>query len=107
MSTVTSTFYNTYLSNLELSDTNPFLKILAAKNLQIRYLGFVKVDVDLGGCVLRDVGLLASKVNDEETTDGILGFNILKQVHNLIKDGTFKFENESEKDSWKITTTAL
>uniref|UniRef100_A0A8W8NZ57 Uncharacterized protein n=1 Tax=Magallana gigas TaxID=29159 RepID=A0A8W8NZ57_MAGGI len=45
-----------------------------------------EVDVDLGGCVLHDVGFLVSKVNDEETTDGILGCNILKQVHNLIKD---------------------
>lgn len=107
VSTITSKFYNTYLSDLKLSDTRPFLKLVAANNLQIPYLGFVEVDVDLGGCVLHDVGFLVSKVNDEETTDGILGCNILKQVHNLIKDGTFKFENESEKDSWKITTTAL
>lgn len=107
VSTITSKFYNTHMSDLKVSDTRPFLKLVAANNLQIPYLGFVEVDVDLGGCVLHDVGFLVSKVNDEETTDGILGCNILKQVHNLIKDGTFKFENESEKDSWKITTTAL
>lgn len=60
VSTITSKFYNTYLSNLELSDTRPFLKLVAANNLQIPYLGFVEVDVDIGGCVLQNVGFLVS-----------------------------------------------
>lgn len=77
VSTIKSKFYNTYLSDLKLSDTRPFLKLVAANNLQLPYFGFVEVDVDLGGCVLHDVGFLVSKVNDEETTtDGLLGCNV-------------------------------
>ena len=57
----TESFYEEHLSNWELSDTRNFLKLVASNNLQIPYLGYLEVDVEIFGCTLTNVGFLVSK----------------------------------------------
>jgi len=79
--TISVSFYSKNLSNLELSDTRTFLKLVAANNIPIPYLGYIEVDVKIFGCVFSNVGFLVSKGSSSaETTDGILGCNILKYI---------------------------
>ena len=61
VSTISESFYEEHLSNLELSDTRNFLKLVAANNLQIPYLGYLEVDVEIFGCTFTNVGFLVSK----------------------------------------------
>ena len=56
VSTVSENFYRKFLSSSELSDTTKFLKLSAANKLQIPYLGYIEVNVNINGSHFEKVG---------------------------------------------------
>ena len=107
VSTISESFYHKHLSNLEIN-TQKTLRLVAANNIQIPYLGYVEVDIELFGCTFSNVGFLVSTSNDAvNTTDGILGCNILNHIHSFMKEEKVNFRNTVEENAWQTVTSTL
>ena len=107
VSTISESFYHNHLSNLEIN-TQKTLRLEAANNIQIPYLGYIEVDIELFGCTFLNVGFLVSKGNDAvDTTNGILGCNILNHIHSFMKEERVNYENSVEENAWQTVTSTL
>ena len=107
VSTISESFYHKHLSNLEIN-TQKTLRLVAANNIQIPYLGYVEVDIELFGCTFSNVGFLVSTSNDAvDTTDGILGCNILNHIHSFMKEEKVNFRNTVEENALQTVTSTL
>ena len=107
VSTISESFYHKHLSNLEIN-TRKILRLVAANNIQIPYLGYVEVDIELFGCTFSNVGFLVSTSNDAvDTTDGILGCNILNHIYSFMKEEKVNYENSVEENAWQTVTSTL
>lgn len=108
VSTMSESFYNQHLSEHELSDTRKFLKLVAANNIQIPYLGYIEVDVEILSCEFSNVGFLVSKdITDGNHLHGILGCNILKHVRSFTKDEDIMYDNSRQEETWNTVNSAL
>ena len=84
VSILSEEFYVNHLAyNKEILNSNNWLKITGANDLQVPYHGYITVSISVLGEELHDVGVLIKKKNNAASTstrDGIVGCNILKRL---------------------------
>ena len=98
VSTVSENFYRKFLSSSELSDTTKFLKLSAANKLQIPYIGYIEVKVNINGSHFEKVGMLVESVsNKDDSIQAVFGCNILNCVRNFAKRSKLRFINDLER----------
>lgn len=109
VSTLSETVYRKFFPNVELRDTQRLLKLVAANNTVIPYLGYVELDIELFGCVFHSVGFLVSKNTNSSSVQGILGCNILKYVNRVLKtdNTTPAYINREEEENWNRISTVF
>ena len=92
ISTITETFYNTYLKMMsELHDSSKWLKITAANNLPVPYIGYISTEVELCGKKIEDVGILVVKDSGRKVeTPGVVGCNILQKLQEKFSHREFQ-----------------
>ena len=108
VSTISENFYRKYLSSSELSDTTKFLKLSAANNLQIPYLGYIEVDVNINGSQFTNVGMLVESVSKkDDSIQAVLGCNILNCIRNHAKDTSFDSSAIWENETWNNVISVM
>lgn len=89
VSTMTENFYKQHIGSREVHDTNNWLKITGANQLQVPYHGYVTVNIELLGMNIPSTGFLVTKEASSDNTtpafkDGdhevIIGCNVLYQL---------------------------
>lgn len=93
VSTVSEQYYDTYLKNkVILEDTSDIIKVKAANQLNLPYLGYFEIDIDYLGTTIPDVGFLVTTSLEDEIDftgnglqiQGIMGNNFIDKVHELV-----------------------
>ena len=108
VSTISENFYRKYLSSSELSDTTKFLKLSAANNLQIPYLGYIEVDVNINGSQFTSVRMLVESVSKkDDSIQAVLGCNILNCIRNHAKDTLFDSSAIWEDETWNNVISVM
>ena len=108
VSTISENFYRKYLSSSELLDTTKFLKLSAANNLQIPYLGYIEVDVNINGSQFTNVGMLVENVSKKaDSIQAVLGCNILSCIRNHAKDTSFDLSAIWEDETWNNVISVM
>lgn len=81
VSTVSELFYNQFLQKTSIMDTTKFLRLTAANQEQIPYLGYIEVTLKIQDSVFSNVGMLVETVTkDPNAIQVILGCNVLKNI---------------------------
>ena len=82
VTTISETFYR---NNLEprgnrIAIGNELIRLRAANNLEIPYLGVLRMDITVKGVVIPDRGVLVAKEDNKRKYPGILGMNVLNFI---------------------------
>ena len=108
VSTVSENFYRKFLSSSELSDTTKFLKLSAANKLQIPYLGYIEVNVNINGSHFEKVGMLVESVSNKyDSIQAVFGCNILNCVRNFAKDPNFDSSTIWNDETWNNVISVI
>ena len=95
VSTITEEIFHRHLQPLgsTMHLNIPFLRITAANGLEIPYVGYVEVDLNLDGIVLPQMGFLVVKdpvdmeyQKQKHEVPGILGMNVLARLVDCLSD---------------------
>lgn len=104
VSTIPETVYEKHFSSVKVRDTTQLLKLVAANDTDIPYLGYIELDLDVCGCKFHNVGFLVSKDINSKSTEGIFGCNILKYTTSEICDND---TNSSDMENWDKVKTVF
>jgi len=107
VTTVTESFFNQYLKECTVRDTTRWLKINAANSLQIPYIGYIEVDMQILGRPVNNIGVLVVKdcppgsfSDNKKRVPGLIGSNVLKYIfESLYEVANQAFQNVIESDS--------
>jgi hypothetical protein len=89
VSTLTESWYKSLKADDEdILDTTGWMKIHAANELQVPYLGYAELEVSLGDLVLENVGFLITKDSESEYSTkvevpGVIGANVLTKLQSM------------------------
>lgn len=88
MSTITERYFLKYLhgEDEDMLPTSGWLRLTAAKGLDIPYLGYLELEVVAMGLKLPNCGFLVVKdsFDDEQSVPCIVGMNIISQCRELV-----------------------
>lgn len=85
VSTLTEGYYNRVLApRIEKRELTK-LNIVAANGLQVPYVGFVLIDIEIAGTFVKDKGFLIVNDTSGKRTQGVIGMNIIDSVPGVLK----------------------
>ena len=73
LSTISETVYKKHFDDIQVNDTTKILKLVAANDTNIPYLGYIELDLEIFNVKFHNVGFLISKDTSSKSTEGILG----------------------------------
>ena len=82
------TIYQKLSTRTDLQDVSNWLKVYGANGLEIPYVGYTKLDIDLLGFQLSSVGVLISQTTAGSAphSNGLLGSNVLQNLWSAMKE---------------------
>ena len=81
VTTIGESFYSEHLKNTDLQDSSKWLKITAANNLPVPYVGYISTDVSVCGITVKDIGILVVKDSVRKAgRPGVVGCNIINKL---------------------------
>ena len=91
ISTVTESFFRK-LNDRDLADTGNYIRVVAANNLDVPYLGYTEVQMTIGGASLPAIGVFVVKDPVDSVgrqrkarVPGLLGSNVFAQLKSLAR----------------------
>lgn len=108
VSTISETVYKKHFDDIQVNDTTKLLKLVAANDTNIPYLGYIELDLEIFNVKFHNVGFLISKDTSSKSTEGILGCNILKHITSEICDNNAcSTMTESDMENWNKVKTVF
>ena len=104
---VNESFFDRHLRSKlgKLEDASTFLKLRAANGLELPFIGYFVVDIEVFGRLVRDRGILVQKNNGSPSTSksvGLLGMNVLGEIPEFT-DWIQERQKEESKEAQKVS----